>query len=76
VTTLVARLSCRAADEKPLCSTTLTNDSIDETRSIAHLLVLPVMSDCSGSGGALKVGFYCLDVTEIRVRREDSKALI
>src|SRR5215510_10312032 len=37
VTMLVARLSCRAADEKPLSSTTLTNDSIEVTRSIARL---------------------------------------
>jgi hypothetical protein len=33
------------------------------------------MFDCSGSGRALKVGFYWLDVSEIRVRREDNKAL-
>jgi hypothetical protein len=30
------------------------------------------MFDCSGSGRVLKVSF---DVTEIRVRREDNKAL-
>jgi hypothetical protein len=34
------------AEEKPLCSTTLTNDSIEETRSIARLARLVAPANC------------------------------